>query len=123
MAVRYVYLKLGEREWRLRFAMSAWIALEDHGYGSLEAFFETLRASPPSMKSIAVGLWAMLQDEDDAPSLKDVARLIEPENMPEVLSKMGEAIGAAFPKPKENGSPPQAGRGTGKRPSASPTAA
>lgn len=122
MAVRFVVLTAGGREWRLRFAMSAWAALEDSGYGSLEAFFAALQKSPPSLKGIAVGLWAMLQEEDDPPTLREVKKWIDSETMPDILAKMGEAIAAAFPKPPENASPPLEGRGTGMRSSASPTA-
>lgn len=127
--VRTVPLSLGGRERNLRFALSAWAALEDHGT-DMQAATHALRGSgkPPSMKSVALLLWSMLQEDDDPktgvpPTIREVRSWVDGDNFAEVMSKVGDALRLAFPpKPEEPVADPPPGVGTGSAPSASPTA-
>src|SRR5260370_5390505 len=107
MAVRFVPIILGGQERQLRFALSAWAAVEDHGYdlqGLLDALHGNGNGKRLSLKAVRVVLWAMLQEEEDPPTLKEVGRWVDGDNFSDVMAKAGEAMRLAFPEAR--GSPP-----------------
>lgn len=121
MAIRAVTCSLGGKDRELRLDMGAMAALEDQGY-TVEQLVSSLSEGNLSAKRILALLWAMLQSEDQPPSLKEVGRWVDGENFEAVLQSVGEALRLAFPKkPKEGAGPPRRGAGTGTRPSALPT--
>jgi hypothetical protein len=120
MAVRGVPLVLGGKDWVLRCTLGAMAAVEDHGTTWTDAL-QQLQGAQPSMRAAQLIIWAMLQDADPGPSLREVGSWVDPENFPIVLTAVGDALRAAFPADKGGGQRPPMGRGTGTRSSVSPT--
>lgn len=120
-AVRAVPLQLGGRDWQLRCTLGAMAAVEDRGQ-TWSGLLERLKQTPPSMQVAQLLIWALLQDDDDPPTLKAVGRWIDPGNLPEVLEAVGMALRAAFPASPEAKADPPPARGTGSRSADSPSA-
>lgn len=121
MAVRAVPVTLNGKEWLLRCSLGAMAACEDRGE-SWTSLLAKLKGDQPSMRAAQTLIWAMLQDADEPPSLKEVGQWIDPQNFPDVLVAVGEALRLAFPPAKEGGGRPPRARGTGAPSSDSPTA-
>lgn len=119
-AVRAVPLTLGGREWSLRCTLGAMAAVEDRGH-TWSSLLERLKSSPVSLQVAHLLIWALLQDDDDPPTLKQVGRWVDPSNLPEVLAAVGDALRAAFP-PTAEPVDPRSGRGNGSRSADSPSA-
>lgn len=118
--LRAVPLSLGGREWDLRCTLGAMAAVEDRGQ-TWNGLLERLKASPPSMQVAQLLIWALLQDDDNPPTLKEVGRWVDPGNLPVVLEAVGSALRAAFPA-TESKPDPRPARGTGSRSADSPSA-
>lgn len=116
MPVRAVACDLGGGEHLLRLDLGAMAALEDRGV-SIESLMDKLGGGTFSPKSVGLILWAMLQGEEPAPSLKQVGTWVDGENFQYVSEKIGEALKLAFPEKVDKSDPPR-GAGTGKQPSA-----
>jgi hypothetical protein len=121
MAVRGVPLTLGGREWTLRCTLGAMAAVEDHGT-TWPQMLEQLKGDHPSMRAAQLVIWAMMQDSDTPPSVREVGSWVDPENFPAVLLAASEALRAAFPTEKGDTKGPPRGRGTGTISNVSPTA-
>lgn len=121
MAVRGVPLTLGTKEWTLRCTLGAMAAVEDHGVTWTNAL-QQLQGTQPSMRAAQLVIWAMLQDGESPPSLREVGSWVDPENFATVLTAVSEALRAAFPADVGGDTRPRTGRGTGPRSSGSPTA-
>lgn len=119
MAVRAVACRLNGSEHMLRLDLGAMAALEDRGV-SVESIVEKLSGGTFSPKSMQLILWAMLQGEENPPSLKEVGALVDGGNFHPVVEKIGEALRLAFPEKGETPPDPPVGAGTGAQSSASP---
>lgn len=117
MAIRAVALELNGSEHLLRLDLGAMAALEDRGV-SIESLMDKLGGGNFSPKSMGLILWAMLQGEDEAPSLKQVGTWVDGENFGYVAEKIGETLRLAFPEKVDKSQDPPKGAGTGARPSA-----
>ena len=121
MAVRGVPLMLGGRDWLLRCTLGSMAAVEDHGTTWTEAL-KQLQGGVPSMRAAQLVIWAMLQDTESPPSLRDIGSWVDPQNFADVLTAVSEALRAAFPAETGDSPRPPRGRGTGTRSNGSPTA-
>lgn len=122
MAVRAVPCQLNGHELMLRLDMGAMAALEDHGC-DLESLVGSLQTGKFSAKRIQLLLWAMLQGEEPAPTLKEVGRWVDGSNFALVVERIGEALRLAFPESAKESPPgPPAAAGTGAPSSGSPPA-
>lgn len=117
-----VTLELGGQVRTLRFAMSAWEALEESGH-PIRDFLPQLQETPLLMQTIHRCVWAMLQGAEGGPSYGEVAEWIDMHNFADVVAKMGEAIRDGSPQEGSGNGRPPTGRGrTGARSRPSPTA-
>ena len=121
MAIRSVECQLNGHVASLRLDLGAMAALEDQGY-EIEEFLDFLSSGKLSATRLRVLLWAMCQGEEKPPSLQDIGRWVDGENMPAVVGKIGEALTLAFPSGTKEAQNPPAGVGTGQSSSALPTA-
>lgn len=95
--VTKITLKDGvERE--LVFTLNAMAELEDR-YGTVQAAFEALDSG--SIKAIRLALWAGLMDSDDTLTEQQVGRLIDVNNIQDMIKTMSSALADNMP---ENGS-------------------
>lgn len=121
MPVRAVACQLNGSVHMLRLDLGAMAALEDRGI-SVEAIVDKLAGEAFSPKSMQLILWAMLQGEEEPPTLKAIGSLVDGENFNAVAERIGEALRLAFPEKNPKAPPdPLAGAGTGALPSASPS--
>lgn len=122
MAIRAIYCTLNGHELALRLDMGAMAELEDRGEDITEIAAH-LAGGKFSAKRLRLLLWAMLQGEETPPTLKEVGRWVDGDNLDMVAEKIGEALALAFPdKPKDVPQSPPGGAGIGEPPSASPRA-
>lgn len=118
MAIRAVVCQLNGSEHMLRLDLGAMAALEDRGV-SIDSIVSTLAAGTFSPKSMQLILWAMLQGEENPPSLKTIGSLVDGDNFLAVTEKIGEALRLAFPEKPDKPADPPLGVGIGASPSVS----
>lgn len=90
-----------DKERTLKFDLNSMVAFEEATGKSL--MDETFDSEDMSTKDLRAMLWACLLPEDDTLTEKQVGSFLTPDNMLEIISKLGETFDVAMPGGKEAG--------------------
>jgi hypothetical protein len=93
-----VNVELGGNEYVLKFDLNAFAELEDVA-GNINDVLISLETG--SIKAIRALLWAGLQSNENAPTLKEVGSMITITDIQDLSTKLNEALGISLPEADE----------------------